>query len=144
MRNNLFIFLQKEVLISESVNVIFIFSSKRMNMFKSPNESPSKKQKEDTSMEDSEQMAQQEAPLVSAPPVGTVAPVVPNDIEMSHMEVQQDQDLGSSADSPTKGPKVDIMKWTVSNIMQFILTKYFFIFNFFGTDGTSNSHYLSS
>ena len=80
-------------------NICFFCSLKRFNVFKSPSESPTKKLKEDVSVEEVDEMKIDES-----------------ETPMESMEIQPPsmEEAVNGSESPSKEPRVDILKWTVS------------------------------
>ncbi|XP_066951690.1 polyhomeotic-like protein 2 isoform X6 [Macrobrachium rosenbergii] len=84
--------------------------SKRIGLFKNPDEPPSKRLREDGTLEDVE----------STP---TAEPEENQDSKCMLMEtgeMTEEEDGLSTPESPTKSQRVDILKWTVKDVVDFI------------------------
>lgn len=79
--------------------------SKRIGLFRNPEEPPNKRMREDGGMEETEA-----APLLEAES---------QSVKVTEMEVDEEAMDGeeSAGDSPSRNQRVDILKWTVSNFM---------------------------
>ncbi|KAK8720411.1 hypothetical protein OTU49_006269 [Cherax quadricarinatus] len=84
--------------------------SKRIGLFKNPEESPNKRAREDSGMEEAD----------AAPQLMAVEPQAAETTEMEVDETVAEGDGTTTVESPSKSQTVNILKWTVKDVVDFI------------------------
>ncbi|XP_064082350.1 polyhomeotic-proximal chromatin protein-like isoform X3 [Macrobrachium nipponense] len=84
--------------------------AKRIGLFKNPDEPPSKRLREDGTLEEVE----------STPTTEPEEPQETKCMLMETGEMTEEEDGLSTPESPTKSQRVDILKWTVKDVVDFI------------------------